>query len=727
MEYFDFEEAAGTRIEEDCLNEFFGHDAIRAISSQVEDKDMFIANQFENATDQHLPLPFPCEDIPNFGTSGNAMGPVYRPERPCDYCRGRSFECFIAAYGMMQKGCTICISLSRNCSLIHQNDIHLDGFPSVFEEPTLPGGAPHSTQPLRSFQAPSLDEGESKSHKSGTRFSREAIRVLKDWFTEHSRLPYPSEREKDDLKKQTGLKRSQISNWLANARRRGKVRPARGASPAVGRSAAVDIPAHVGNPSIQDMSPLERWKHSPPENEAASVSAIANAVATTRYAPEYSSRSGSHGRSYQNSSNGSSFSIFRAPSMSSLNTGRSSNSDISFASAFSHRSQGSFGSLEKRGRRRRNKRAVTTVRNTNEPRGARIFQCTFCTDSFPAKYDWQRHEKSLHLALEKWTCAPMGGVRETPEGGAVCVFCNAANPSPDHVETHNYAACQEKTLLERTFYRKDHLRQHLRLVHDCKFDPVMESWKSASLDIRSCCGFCPKIFTTWQCRVDHLAAHFKAGADMSHWTGDWGFHPNVTRLIENAMPPYMIAQERASMDPFTGKATANEANMLAATSDDRELLVIDANCYRRLARMLSEYVKELLETGVMPSDKMLQDEARRVIFDDNDPWNQTSADNAQWLEIFKREHGLSDTLEPNPIQMQDLNLHPPYVVPGGLKRSGGSARRQEHAPEETLFHPLPTPVDGTAEEGDRLLGMLQLGSDDMARRNPNGEDGYLYQ
>jgi uncharacterized Zn-finger protein len=38
----------------------------------------------------------------------------------------------------------------------------------------------------------------------------------------------------------------------------------------------------------------------------------------------------------------------------------------------------------------------------------KIFQCTFCTESFKVKYDWLRHEKSLHLSMEKWTCAPLG-------------------------------------------------------------------------------------------------------------------------------------------------------------------------------------------------------------------------------------------------------------------------------------------------------------------------------
>lgn len=722
MEYFDFEEAAEGLIAEDCLRDFLAYDANPAIPDHIEDADLFFQDQFKDA--KSPPLPHPpslsslMNELPKSNTSGHGMGPMYRPERACDYCRGRGLECFIANYGMMQKGCTSCIALFRNCSLIQQDGVQLDGFPGVFEEPNLNGGPPPvNMSAMQPFQAPSLEEGESIARKSGTRFSRQAVKILKDWFAEHSHLPYPSERQKDELKKQTGLKRSQISNWLANARRRGRVRPVRSTSPFVGRSTAVDIPSRVERQSIRDMSPLERWKHSPPEHEPASVSAIANAVATTSYNPEESSRSESRAPSRQKSSDQSSFSIFQAPSTSSLNTCRSSNSDMSFASAFSHRSQGSFGSMEKRGRRRRTKRQVNNNRKTNEARSARIYQCTFCTDTFPVKYDWQRHEKSLHLALEKWICAPFGGVATTPQGGTVCVFCNAASPKPSHFEMHNYSACQEKTFPERTFYRKDHLRQHLRLVHECKFDDTMENWKSAIIDVKSSCGFCPKMFTTWQCRIDHLAAHFKAGADMSHWTGDWGFQPHVDRLVENAMPPYMIAQDRASMNPFSANAMAPEVNMLAAASGSQDLHIRDANCYRRLERLLSQYVKELLEVGIMPSDKMLQDQGRRIIFDDDDPWNQTSADNKHWLEVFKRENGLCETLALNPIRMQDLNMHPPYVVPGGLKKAGGSIKRQESSADDNLLYPFPLSTTGDdcggVLQGDGSVGIVQLGFDNM--------------
>ena len=43
----------------------------------------------------------------------------------------------------------------------------------------------------------------------------------------------------------------------------------------------------------------------------------------------------------------------------------------------------------------------------------------------------------------------------------------------------------------------------------------------------------------------------------------------------------------------------------------------------------------------VPSDAEIQNQARWVIYDDDDPWNQTAADNAEWLIRFKRNVGLA--------------------------------------------------------------------------------------
>jgi hypothetical protein len=42
---------------------------------------------------------------------------------------------------------------------------------------------------------------------------------------------------------------------------------------------------------------------------------------------------------------------------------------------------------------------------------------------------------------------------------------------------------------------------------------------------------------------------------------------------------------------------------------------------------------------------MLQVESRRILYGDDDPWNQTAADNPEWLNLFKKAHGI-DTKAP---------------------------------------------------------------------------------
>ncbi|KAK7403098.1 hypothetical protein QQX98_011163 [Neonectria punicea] len=129
--------------------------------------------------------------------------------------------------------------------------------------------------------------------KSGIRFNKEAVRILKHWLSTHSGHPYPSEAERRTLQGQTGLNRTQIANWLANARRRGKIPVSRGASSHQSSSPnPIDIPRRPGTPAVNagppQMNPLERWVDSPPENEPASASAIARAMASpSRVSPNF--------------------------------------------------------------------------------------------------------------------------------------------------------------------------------------------------------------------------------------------------------------------------------------------------------------------------------------------------------------------------------------------------------------------------------------------------------
>ncbi|QSS60175.1 homeobox and C2H2 transcription factor [Histoplasma capsulatum] len=687
MEYFDFEQAAqDDDVASNCP--VIGESEVAGKHDSLIVKDVSL-----------LPAepPHTEPDIPQKEDPSSNLYPVTQPEEPCDLCRSRGLNCVMAKRGVMQNnGCTCCISLYRECSFTRTkpHEKGLDTLHVVSEDSYVPIGSFTGKKLLRSFHggtsSTTFEETDPNGRKSGARFPREAIRVLKTWLTNHANHPYPSDKEKDELKLKTGLKRSQICNWLANARRRGKVRPLlRDISPPP--TGALDIPRKQLAPvvDISELTPLERWKHSPPEHEPASATDIIRAMENAPYAPERNLASGGernpssagrflpHSRKTGSSTDGSGLSnVIPARSVSSysLDTTKSSISDMSFASAFSHRSsRSSFNSMDGKDHRRRRRHKSAIGQNLfQKARAARIFQCTFCTDSFATKHDWQRHEKSLHLALEKWTCTPQGGV-VTIDGAVVCAFCKSPNPDDDHLESHNFNACQEKSLQERTFYRKDHLSQHLRLMHSVKFGSWMESWRSATTEIRSRCGFCSAIFNTWKERVDHLTTHFKAGTDMSQWKGDWGFEPVVQRLVENGMPPYLIGEERNTLDPWVAKPPAKKSSYdvlrkdsnLGSTEESSDIPVPgDANCFRRLEIELSAYIKRNVSQGVIPTDQDILSEARQIVYGSDDPWNQTCADNPIWLSILKRDNGLCDPPEVQNIQLDDLDMQPPFAAPG---------------------------------------------------------------
>lgn len=661
-----------------------------------------------------------AEDYANFAKWIPRFG---RPDQPCEYCRSSHLDCWFTFAN--QTACSPCNALFRPCSFSTQeakSSAVMDTLHVVQEDSTVERGSLTGVVALKSWDrsgADIQDDDERPSRKTGTRFSRSAIKILKDWMDQHRDNPYPTDEEKQELKLRTGLNITQVSNWLANTRRRTKMKTPRGISPSIRSPTwptpdAIDIPfdkqkiRHNGK-TWDIMNPLERWQHSPPENEPAPISAIATAVANSHISSHDSSLSGSSQnarRGLESSAGSSSFSVHRAPSITSLDTGRSDSlqssnslSNLSLGSSKSHGSRNSYNSFGggiRKGRRRRrtpaNPGKLTSVES-------RLYQCTFCTDTFRTKYDWARHEKSLHLSLEKWICAPLGEVITiSPSGQKQCVFCDLLNPTEEHLETHNYRTCEEKGIAARTFYRKDHLRQHLRLVHGCKMTTSMESWKSEATYIRCRCGFCGEEFTKWQDRVDHLAKHFKAGAKMVDWKGCRGLDPSVAAQVTNSMPPYLIATEAKSPFPFSasnGTSMGRPPSLTAGSDLDATIFdgmtfpipqdsfqetftpgedvvcsgmleegVVDGlkeahdcathydfsrpnlqhqTCWEILTVRLGQFVREQMQVGIFPTDEIIQQEARRILYESDDTWNQTAADNPEWLDLFKKAHGLGPT------------------------------------------------------------------------------------
>jgi hypothetical protein len=491
--------------------------------------------------------------------------------------------------------------------------------------------------------------------------------------------------------------------------------------------------------------------------------------------PENSSASSSYQHISSNKSTDS-FSVFRAPSLSSLETGFTNMSSGSLGShntAYSHGSRHSLGSMNslKSKEKRRRRRLPTRLPKDAEKDAPRPFQCTFCTDRFKSKYDWSRHEKSLHLSLEKWICAPLGEVvADTTTGKSKCVYCGELEPTKDHLATHNHSACEEKGLESRTFYRKDHLRQHLRLMHDVKMTPAMDSWKSEAQYIKSRCGFCAMEFDKWQDRVDHLSKEFRNGADMKNWKGCRGLDASVAIHVTNAMPPYLIANESKSPFPFsaTDKNSCSvrlqdetcAINHLLLTnaqrmpvmlgSQDLEYLLPNttnlsdsyqgggqdvgpiilhnttaqdysssespdshphATCWEILTLRLGRFAREHIEkhgAGTV-TDEMLQKEARIILYGEpDDPWHQTAADNPEWLNLFKKAHGIDHS-----IQVPGMYIDNPDMV--GLILMGTGVHSQ-HEIYEDLGLGAAARLDPSFNVNNvHAFGVLNLPANDPSR------------
>lgn len=143
---------------------------------------------------------------------------------------------------------------------------------------------------------------------------------------------------------------------------------------------------------------------------------------------------------------------------------------------------------------------------------------------------------------------------------------------------------------------------------------------------------------------------------MANWKGDHEFPPDITARLRHSVPPYMLDFESRSFIPFS--ATNRDVNdhlsqMLSRTelmgvagvpqvyseAPDIESLSVQGpslDSYSEvLTRHLSHYAQQMMASGLIPTDEMFQAEARRLLYDSEDQWNQTMADNPEWLTRFR--------------------------------------------------------------------------------------------
>jgi hypothetical protein len=180
----------------------------------------------------------------------------------------------------------------------------------------------------------------------------------------------------------------------------------------------------------------------------------------------------------------------------------------------------------------------------------KIYQCTFCTISLTTKYDWTRHELSVHLPLKRYICSPFAPITtDTATNEDLCAYCGQTDTTVEHIALHNHVSCQNRPPEARIFYRKDHLKQHLQSVHGCDLLPRMEKeWMLEAVYVNSRCGFRGIRFSLWNERNKHIALHYRQGRRMDEWRGCRGLDSEIAALVTHAMPPFLIGQQDIS--PF---------------------------------------------------------------------------------------------------------------------------------------------------------------------------------
>ncbi|VUC25244.1 unnamed protein product [Clonostachys rosea] len=427
-----------------------------------------------------------------------------------------------------------------------------------------------------------------RQRKHRNRFSPSSVFILEDWLLAKREFPYATQKDQDELKARTGLKRSQIRSWLANARKRGKVRP----SPMQQQSSSIDSSAQYPA-SLRHLHPFERWLYSGPETEFAALSEILKAISSIQSTVQPIEQAETQSTEHRpHSADWLYFHEFlsNASSMEVRSYAANAKSVCSDEWKDPMDSQ-STNVLKRRHRRPSSKPGVgiSSIGCNDE----RIFQCTFCMASFKKKHDWERHEKSQHLPLETWTCCSKGSVHVNVATNEVtCVFCGHNDPDSGHIHSHGFTQCVVRPIHERTFMRKDHLRQHLRLIHDgCPFRSSMEAWKNEKSEIKSSCGFCDETFDNWKDRVSHIAHHFREGALMSSWVGDWGFEPEVSKLLEHATLPESrpLDQTPKAVNSIPGNHT------ISATNESPEFNFSNYNERANCTDRLGVYQEDILD------------------------------------------------------------------------------------------------------------------------------------
>ncbi|KAL1600647.1 homeodomain mating type protein alpha2 [Paraconiothyrium brasiliense] len=393
-----------------------------------------------------------------------------------------------------------------------------------------------------------LKPASAKRKGPSTRLPVEARQMLEEEFAAN---PYPCSWEIDIIAHQANLDVKRVRNWFNNTRARKKPE-----SPE-----SSDIVTSHPNGSVTSLSSrLSRDSLEALDKQADEVIQLPQPPLAVYLAQSYQEEAVPYSTIQAAMDNGngsiSDQSAFQFDGSSGHRVGRAgsvitsvTSSDGTAPTTYSSGSNmSSFGRARRRGRRRMEwKQSPYTRTKLNGLNSAGVpqenlpFCCTFCPRAFKTKYEWIRHEDSVHALRTTWICCDSKNVPLLS-----CPFCGQVRPDESHMASHKYQQCRNKPESQRTFYRRDHFIQHLHHVHfanvkhpsarlgcqtrlldseggnfGCK--DLALKWRRFGAPIKAddpmlCCGFCGKRAKDWSERCEHVAEHMAAGEwDRSTW------------------------------------------------------------------------------------------------------------------------------------------------------------------------------------------------------------------
>ncbi|OPB42833.1 hypothetical protein A0O28_0084690 [Trichoderma guizhouense] len=108
------------------------------------------------------------------------------------------------------------------------------------------------------------------------------------------------------------------------------------------------------------------------------------------------------------------------------------------------------------------------------------------------------------------------------------------------------------------------------------------------------------------------------------------------------MPPYLIGAESLDLEPFSASKGVLKKTLSSPEKQN------PPNVFEVLTARLGDFVVSARANGDTINCDILRRQARLILYGDDDPLNQTPADNDQWLTLFKIGHGLA----PAPSQQE---------------------------------------------------------------------------